>query len=742
MSTPLRKSTASQVMQFTMIDNTDFKTPKTGLSIANTDIKLIFEGGTTQTSKNSGGATEIGSTGTYYCTFDATDTATLGRLHIDIQKAGALPYFKDTEVLPALVWDALYAASGGAIMSDLQTIKTQAVTCSAGVTVNPSVGATANTITHLNTIFDTDYSSIYDTTNKAFLSKLGNFAMGGSSLALTTGAIVCSTITASGAVAFQSTFIVTGATTFTGNLGLSDGLTIAAPSTTNRAGITITGNGTGAGIITTGGGTGNGMTISGGASGHGLSTTGVGTTKHGIIATGSTTTGAGLNLVGGGTSGDGLLVTTTSGHGFSVTATGASKHGAIFTGGSSGTSDGFKVAAGTGGVGFRLDTLSSSGLVTFDSHTVTNAETHGSTVLGNTTMGTLTQTGAVSWGATTYASMAITGAYSVGTTTTFTGAVTATNASNDIRGIKIATGGIVAASFGAGAIDATAIAADAITDAKVASDVTIASVTGAVGSVTGAVGSVTGNVGGNVTGSVGSIATGGIIAASFASGAIDAAAIATDALGALELAAGAASEIATAVRTELTTELAHMNADISSRMATYTQPTGFLAASFPTDPAGLTNLASAHGAGSWATATGFSVAGDAMTLTAAYDAAKTAATQASVDAISTTIGAAGIGLTEAGGTGDQFTAVPWNAAWDAEVQSEVDDALKAALTEGYRTLNGTGSVAQLLYEISAHLGRAAITSTTKTLYKVDGTTPAKTSTLNSATAPTSITEAS
>lgn len=64
------------------------------------------------------------------------------------------------------------------------------------------------------------------------------------------------------------------------------------------------------------------------------------------------------------------------------------------------------------------------------------------------------------------------------------------------------------ASVGAMATDvitASAIAANAITDAKVASDVTIASVTGAVGSVTGAVGSVTGDVGGNVVGSVGSL---------------------------------------------------------------------------------------------------------------------------------------------------------------------------------------------------------------------------------------------
>lgn len=64
-------------------------------------------------------------------------------------------------------------------------------------------------------------------------------------------------------------------------------------------------------------------------------------------------------------------------------------------------------------------------------------------------------------------------------------------------------------------ITAASIQADAITDAKVAADVTIASVTGAVGSVTGAVGSVTGavgsvtgNVGGNVTGSVGSVTAG------------------------------------------------------------------------------------------------------------------------------------------------------------------------------------------------------------------------------------------
>jgi hypothetical protein len=58
------------------------------------------------------------------------------------------------------------------------------------------------------------------------------------------------------------------------------------------------------------------------------------------------------------------------------------------------------------------------------------------------------------------------------------------------------------------------------------------------------------------------------------------------------------------------------------------------------------------------------------------------------------IGAAGAGLTEAGGTGGQYTAIPWNAAWDAEVQSEAADALnaydaptKAELDAGLAALN-------------------------------------------------------
>lgn len=53
------------------------------------------------------------------------------------------------------------------------------------------------------------------------------------------------------------------------------------------------------------------------------------------------------------------------------------------------------------------------------------------------------------------------------------------------------------------------------------------------------------------------------------------------------------------------------------------------------------------------------------------------ATATALASLVTTVGVAGAGLTEAGGTGDHLTAIVWNANWDAEVQSEVTDAIVA-----------------------------------------------------------------
>lgn len=159
------------------------------------------------------------------------------------------------------------------------------------------------------------------------------------------------------------------------------------------------------------------------------------------------------------------------------------------------------------------------------------------------------------------------------------------------------------------------------------------------------------------------------------------------------------------------------------------------------------------------------------------------------------IGAAGAGL----------SAVPWNAAWDTEVQSEVDDALIAkgldhlvftsvtgtdiadnsiiaylasksatadwdsyvnttdsleanrdnigttgaalasiwtiSLTEAYPTDGSAGTAAQILYLLLSVCAEFSISSTTITCKKLDGSTTAATYTLDSATAPTSRTRA-
>jgi hypothetical protein len=115
---PLRKSTASQeVLLGPFLDDTDGKTAETALTINASDIKLWKRGGTTESSKNSGGATHIAD-GRYYAVLDATDTDTTGELIINVAVAGALPVRLVCCVFEAAVFDALFA-SGAAGYSTL-----------------------------------------------------------------------------------------------------------------------------------------------------------------------------------------------------------------------------------------------------------------------------------------------------------------------------------------------------------------------------------------------------------------------------------------------------------------------------------------------------------------------------------------------------------------------------------------------------------------------------------------------
>lgn len=64
-----------------------------------------------------------------------------------------------------------------------------------------------------------------------------------------------------------------------------------------------------------------------------------------------------------------------------------------------------------------------------------------------------------------------------------------------------------------------------------------------------------------------------------------------------------------------------------------------------------------------------------------------------------------------------------------------------AMTESYAAQGATLTPAQALYGITQQLGQQSISGTVMTVQKRDGSTPAKTYNLNSATTPTAITEA-
>ena len=77
----------------------------------------------------------------------------------------------------------------------------------------------------------------------------------------------------------------------------------------------------------------------------------------------------------------------------------------------------------------------------------------------------------------------------------------------------------------------------------------------------------------------------------------------------------------------------------------------------------------------------------------------------------------------------------------ASAATEIATAVNTGqMTESYRAAGVAPTPAQALFELLAHMGDSSISGTTKTLKKLDGSA-AKTFTLDSSTAPTSITEA-
>lgn len=96
-------------------------------------------------------------------------------------------------------------------------------------------------------------------------------------------------------------------------------------------------------------------------------------------------------------------------------------------------------------------------------------------------------------------------------------------------------------------------------------------------------------------------------------------------------------------------------------------------------------------------------------------------------------------------TGDSYARLgaPAGASVSADILTKATPAqiLTTALTESYAADGAAGTMAQLLFSIQAFLQERAVSGTTLTVKKLDGSTTAMTFTLSDATAPISVTRA-
>ena len=161
----LKQSTASQeILLGPFLDDDDGVTQKTGLTIANTDIKIFKAGGTTLGNKNSGGATEI-ATGFYYATLDATDTDTLGPLVIVVQMTDCLCVRHEFNVVSAAYYDWVY----GSTKPDVNTYSITNDAITAAAIQNGAIDANTFAAGALDAVWSTAARTLTANTNLANL---------------------------------------------------------------------------------------------------------------------------------------------------------------------------------------------------------------------------------------------------------------------------------------------------------------------------------------------------------------------------------------------------------------------------------------------------------------------------------------------------------------------------------------------------------------------------------------------
>jgi hypothetical protein len=146
----IRQSTAVTVVLGPFVDSTDGVTAETGLTISQADVRLSKNGGAFAQANDANAAAHM-ENGYYSKALSTTDSNTVGTLVVAVNESGALPVWMAFQVVEEAVYDMFFAASAiGYIANqpvDLNTIKTQTVTCAGGVTVPAATLASTTNIT-------------------------------------------------------------------------------------------------------------------------------------------------------------------------------------------------------------------------------------------------------------------------------------------------------------------------------------------------------------------------------------------------------------------------------------------------------------------------------------------------------------------------------------------------------------------------------------------------------------------
>jgi hypothetical protein len=105
--TVLKQNTAVTLKIGPFLDDSDWKTPETALTITQADIRLSKNGGDI-VQKNEATSCTHDELGIYGCPIDATDTNTLGRLQLWVHESGALPIQHDFIIITANAYDSMF----------------------------------------------------------------------------------------------------------------------------------------------------------------------------------------------------------------------------------------------------------------------------------------------------------------------------------------------------------------------------------------------------------------------------------------------------------------------------------------------------------------------------------------------------------------------------------------------------------------------------------------------------------